>query len=97
MEHRFNNEGKMERILPVDAQGDLQHNVAEKKSKIRRNSRSTADTRTQLVDRWQDIVRGRAPVDSDGVVAGRAGFKRYEAEAGEQEFSDSAEEDERAR
>ena len=35
-------------------------------------------------------------MDSAGVVAGKPGFKRYRVKIGEQEFSDSGEEEERS-
>lgn len=111
MEHRFNNEGKSKRILNSELES-LQQKRAKRKSKVHRNIYAPLTYEAfryhfskplnggfmdaQLVDKWQDIVKSQAPVDSAGVVAGKSGFKRYRVKIGEQEFSDSGEEEERS-
>ena len=111
MEHRFNNEGKSKRVMNSELES-LQQKRAKRKSKVHRNIYAPLTYEAfrehfskplnggfidaQLVDKWQDIVKSQAPVDSAGVVAGKSGFKRYRVKIGEQEFSDSGEEEERS-
>ena len=45
---------------------------------------------------WTELVKTLEPCDNDGVVNGKEGVKRYKVKIGEQEYSESASEDERA-